>query len=163
MFHSLRNYSNRSREDCDRIAKEEFAENDRFAKEVVFSWIKQVGGKVINEDEAYYSHDFIAEIGGKEQKVEVERKKSGWAQDEFPWSTHDVPYRKSTSCADVFFQVNQRGTAMMKCPMSVVKSSPVIRKNTKYGTVNEPFYAVPISNVRYYYLTDGVWYEDDDA
>jgi hypothetical protein len=161
MFHSLRNYSNRSREDCDRIAKEEFAENDMFAKEVVFSWIKQVGGKVINEDEAYYSHDFIAEIGGKEQKVEVERKK-GWRHHTFPFSTLSVPHRKHTSRADLFFEVNYGGTAMAMCPMSVIQSSPVIRKNTKYGTINEPFYDVPISKFRFYYLEDGVWMEDVD-
>ena len=155
------NHSNRSSAECYRIAKKEFDENDRLAKDIVFSWIRQVGGKILNEDEAYFSHDFIAEIGGKEQKVEVERKKSGWAEDAFKWPTHDVPYRKSTSCADLFFQVNQRGTAMMMCPMSVVKSSPVKRKNT-YLTNNEMFYAIPVSNVRYYFLEDGVWYEESD-
>lgn len=152
-------HSNKTPAECNRIATKEFDENDRLAKDVVFSWIRQVGGKIINEDEAYYSHDFIAEIGGKVQKVEVERKKSGWPEDMFRWPTHDVPYRKSTSCADLFFQINQRGTAMMMCPMSVVKSSPVKRKNT-YLTVDEPFYAVPVSNVTYYYLEDAVWYED---
>ena len=160
MYKVLLAHSNKTPAECSRIAKQEFAENDRFAKDTVFSWIRQVGGKILNEDEAYYSHDFIAEIGGKVVKVEVERKKSGWSEDLFTWDTHDVPYRKTTSNADLFFQINQRGTAMMMCPMSEVKASPVKRKNTKYGTVNEPFFAVPVSKVRYYYLEDSVWYED---
>ena len=160
MLKSMLQYSDKPFGECNRIAQQEFTESDQFAKDTVYSWIRQVGGKVLNTDEAYYSHDFIAELNGKIVKVEVERKKSGWAEDEFKWSTHDVPYRKSTSCANLFFQINQRGTAMMMCPMSVVKSSPIKRKNT-YLTKNEPFYAVPTSNVRYYFLEDGVWYEDE--
>lgn len=146
---------------ANRIAHKEFDECDGFAKDVVYSWIRQIGGKIVNEDEAYYSHDFIAEIGGKVVKVEVERKKS-WKFHSFPFSTLSVAHRKHTSKADLFFEVNDGGTAIAMCPMSVVKSSPVIRKNTRYGTINEQFFDVPISMFRFFYLEQGVWMEDVD-
>ena len=141
------------------FSKNLFDAHDKFAKDVVKSLLEQTGTLVVDETEAYGSHDFIVSRNGKETKIEVERK-MGWKQDAFPFSTHDIPHRKKTSKADLFFQVNARGTAVMMCPMSDVLSSPVVHKNTCFGTINEPFFAVPISKVRYYFLEDGVWYEE---
>lgn len=142
------------------FSKELFDRHDKFAKEVVQSLMKALGYEITDEAEAYGSHDFIVSKGNKEFKVEVEQK-MGWKQDEFPYTTHDVPCRKRTSKADLFFQINARGTAVMMCPMRTVISSPVVHKNTCLGTVNEPFFAVPVSQVRYYYVEDGQWFEDE--
>lgn len=143
------------------FSKELYDKHDEYTKTVVHSLVKQAGFEVTDTTEAYGSHDFVMSKNGKPYKVEVEQK-MGWIHDLFPYSTHDVSHRKHTSQADYFFQVNARGTAVAMCPMVSVLSSPVIHKNTKYGTVNEPFYRVPTSKMRYFYLTDGVWYEEFD-
>jgi hypothetical protein len=142
-----------------------FDRYDGFGKQVAKSFLTETGHRTINENEAYGSHDFIVEKNAVEKKVEVEVV-NGWKHDMFPFSAHHVSYRKRTSKADVFIQVNARGTAIAVCDMSVVLNSPVIRKDCRLPdgrtTKNEPFFAVPISQMRYYYCTDGVWYEDDD-
>ena len=142
------------------FSKELFDRHDQFAKQVVQSLLKAQGHVITDETEAYGSHDFIVSKGNKEFKVEVEQK-MGWKQYVFPFPTHDVSCRKRTSKADYFFQVNARGTAVMMCPMSTVISSPVVYKNTRLGTMNEPFFAVPTDEVRYYYVEDGQWFEDE--
>jgi hypothetical protein len=142
------------------FSRELFDKHDDFAKVVVHSLVKQIGYEVTDITEAYGSHDFVMEREEKPYKVEVEQK-MGWKTDLFPYSTLSVSHRKHTSKADLFFEVNSRGTAVAMCPMSVVLSSPVIRKNTRFGTVNEPFYDVPISKMRFFYLEDGVWMEDE--
>ena len=143
------------------FSKELYAKHDGPAKVVTKSLLKQMGYEIVDETEAYGSHDFIVSRNGKETRVEVEQKTS-WTHDMFPYSTLSVSYRKHTSRADLLFEVNAKGTAVAMCPMSVVLSSQVIRKNTCLGTVNEPFYDVPISMMRFFYLTDGVWYEEED-
>lgn len=145
------------------FSRDMFEAYDEPAKIIAKSYLQQIGYTIVDETEAYSSHDFIVEKDGIQKKVEVEMKCS-WKYDVFPYSTHDVSYRKNTSNADLFIQTNARGTAIAVCNMSVVLNSPVVRKNCKLSdgrmTYNEPFFAVPISNVRYYYLTDGLWYED---
>jgi hypothetical protein len=142
-----------------RFCRTRFNKHDPVAKEVVKSLMEQMGYIIVNEDECYSSHDFVAEKNSTFYKVEVEQK-MGWKYDEFPYSTLSVSHRKHTSRADLFFEVNARGTAVMSCPMSVVLSSPVIRKNTCLGTIAEPFFDVPISTMRFFYFTDGVWTEE---
>ena len=140
-----------------------FNDYDDFAKQVAKSFLRQAGHTIINEDEAYGSHDFIAEKDGIPKRVEVEVK-NAWKEDYFPYQTHDVSCRKNTSKADLFIQVNKRGTTIAVCDMSVVLSSPIYKKNCVLPdgriTENEPFYAVPISKMRYYYFEDGEWYEN---
>lgn len=142
------------------FTKQLFDTHDKYAKDVVQSLMKAMGYTITDETEAYGSHDYIVAKDGKESKVEVEQK-MGWKFDAFPFSTHDVSCRKRTSKADLFFQVNARGTALMMCPMSMVISSPVVCKNTRLGTLNEPFFAVPTDKVRYFFIEDGKWYEDE--
>lgn len=140
-----------------------FKEYDELAKEAGKSFLRQAGYTLVNEDEAYGSHDFIVEKDGIPKKVEVEVK-NAWKEDLFPYQTHDVSCRKNTSKADIFIQVNARGTAIAMCDMSVVLGSPVYMKNCQMPdgrtTKNEPFYAVPISKMRYCYFEDNCWYED---
>lgn len=142
------------------FSKELFDTHDQYAKNVTQSLLKAMKYTITDETEAYGSHDYIVSKDGTEFKVEVEQK-MGWKYDDFPFSTHDVSCRKRTSKADLFFQVNARGTAVMMCPMSMVISSPVVRKNTKFGTLNEPFFAVPTDTVRYFFIEDGKWFEDE--
>ena len=134
--------------------------HDPPAKKTVQSLLNQMGYKVINEDEAYGSHDFIVEKNGNEYKVEVEQKMA-WKNLAFPYSTLDVSHRKHTSKADLFFEVSSNCRAVAGCPMETVLRSPVIRKNTCLGTVNEPFFSVPIEKFKIYFIEDNVWYEED--
>lgn len=133
---------------------------DNPAKQIGKSLLTQMGYTVINEDEGYGSHDFIVEKEGKPYKVEVEQK-TAWIHQQFPFDSHRVSHRKKTSCADIFLQVSKNGNYVAMCPMSVVHSSPVVRVNTSFGTVNEPFFDVPASAMRYFDLEDSVWYETD--
>jgi hypothetical protein len=135
-----------------------FAKHDGVAKEVVKSLLTQMGYTVINEDEAYSSHDFIVAKEGVESKVEVEQK-TAWKYEMFPFATHNVSYRKVKSNADLFFQISANEKYVAMCPMSVVKASPIKRINTCLGTSNEPFFDVPCSAMRYFSFEDGVWYE----
>jgi len=141
------------------FSKELFNKHDDVAKLVVSSLVKQQGYSIVDTTEAYGSHDFIMEKNGVLYKVEVEQK-TGWTTKRFPFTTLSVSHRKCTSRADVFFEVNATGTAVLMCPMAVVLSSPVIRKNTKLGTIQEPFYDVPLFLLRSFDVEDGVWFED---
>lgn len=134
--------------------------HDNPAKQVGKSLLTQMGYTVINEDEGYGSHDFIVEKDGKQFKVEVEQK-NAWVYRKFGFNTHRVSHRKVTSKADIFLQISKNGNYVAMCPMSVVKSSRVVRTNTYLGTVNEPFFDVPASAMKYYDLEDNVWYETD--
>jgi Holliday junction resolvase-like predicted endonuclease len=147
------------------FTREFFNAYDEPAKVIAKSYLRQAGYTVVDETEAYGSHDFIVERDGIRKKVEVEMK-LGWKGDVFQYSTHDVSCRKKTSNADLFIQTNARGTAIAVCDMSVVLCSPVVLKNCRLSdgrmTFNEPFFAVPISQVRYYFYQDNSWYEEDD-
>lgn len=133
--------------------------HDPPAKEAVKSLLAQMGYTIVNEDEAYGSHDFIVARNGMEKKVEVEQK-TAWKFLHFPFKTHDVSCRKKTSNADMFFQVNANCSAVAYCPMSVVKNAPVYRKDTCLGTRDEPFFAIPVAQMKYYYSEQDGWEED---
>jgi len=132
--------------------------HDGPAKEVVKSFLIQVGYAIVNEDEGYYSHDLIVAKDGVQKKIEVEQK-NAWRYEMFPFPSHRVSHRKITSKADLFFQISRNEKYMAMCPMSVVQSSPVVRTNTCLGSTNEPFFDVPCSAMRYFVFEDGVWYE----
>jgi hypothetical protein len=133
--------------------------HDPPARAAVKELLTQIGYAVVNEDEAYGSHDLIVSRNGAEKKVEVEQK-MGWKTLHFPFKTHDVSCRKKTSNADMFFQTNSNCSVIAYCPMSEVKAAEVYRKNTCLGSINEPFFAVPVAKMKYYYYEDGAWMED---
>jgi hypothetical protein len=141
------------------FSRELYNKHDGFAKTVAKSLLAEIGYKTINEDEAYGSHDFVVEKNGTPTKVEVEQK-NAWIYEQFPFDSHRVSYRKRTSCADLFLQISKNGCYVAMCPMSVVKTSPVITTNTCLGTRDEPFFDVPASAMKYYVLEDGIWYEN---
>lgn len=138
-----------------------FEKHDPPAKAVGKSLLGQLGYSVVDETEAYGSHDFIVERGGKQFKVEVEQK-MGWKFRRFPFGSHHVSHRKNKSCADIFIQISANEKYVAMCPMSVVKTSPVIRKDTCFGTMDESFFSVSPSNMQYYTWEDGAWYEETD-
>jgi len=149
---------------CKTFSRELYNRHDNVAKMIGKSLLTQLKYQVINEEEGYGSHDFIVSKNDEPFKVEVEQK-NAWINEIFPFTSHRVSYRKRTSQADIFIQVSKSGNYVAMCPMSVVLSSPVVRTNTSLGTVNEPFFDVPCSAMRYFVLEDGIWYEtyDDDV
>ena len=149
---------------CKTFSRELYNRHDNVAKMIGKSLLTQLKYQVINEEEGYGSHDFIVSKNDEPFKVEVEQK-NAWINEIFPFASHRVSYRKRTSQADIFIQVSKSGNYVAMCPMSVVLSSPIVRTNTSLGTVNEPFFDVPCSAMRYFVLEDGIWYEtyDDDV
>ena len=146
------------------FTRELYNRHDNVAKMIGKSLLSQMKYQVINEEEGYGSHDFIVSKNDEPFKVEVEQK-NAWINENFPFTSHRVSYRKRTSQADIFIQVSKSGNYVAMCPMSVVHASPIVRTNTSLGTVNEPFFDVPCSAMRYFVLEDGIWYEtyDDDV
>jgi hypothetical protein len=134
---------------------------DAPAKEAGKSLLTQLGYVVVDEREGYGSHDFIVAKNGKEFKVEAEQK-NGWEFRQFPFKTHRVSHRKHTSQSDIFLQVSKNGKYIAMCPMAVVLSSPVVLRDTCFGTKDEPFFDVPISAMKYYDYDGGSWYEETD-
>lgn len=134
--------------------------HDPFAKEVCADLLRQMGYGVVFDPEAYGSHDFLATLRDKEFKVEVEQK-NGWEFRQFPFRTHRVSHRKHTSQADLFLQVSKNGKYVAMCPMSVVHKSPVVLRDTCFGTKDEPFFDVPTSAMKYYEHDEGTWWEMD--
>jgi hypothetical protein len=142
------------------FTRERFNRYDPPAKEASKSLLTQMGYVVVDEREAYGSHDFIVELNGKQFKIEAEQK-NGWEFRQFPFRTHRVSHRKHTSQSDLFMQVSKNGKYIAVCPMSVVLASPVVLRDTCFGTKDEPFFDVPTSAMKYYEYDAGVWYEEE--
>jgi hypothetical protein len=142
------------------FSRDRFNKYDPYAKEVASELLTQMGYKVVFDAEAYGSHDFLATLGDKEFKVEVEQK-NGWEFRQFPFRTHRVSHRKHTSRADLFLQVSKNGKYVAMCPMKSVLTSPVVLRDTCFGTKDEPFFDVPTSAMTYYDYEGGTWYESD--
>jgi hypothetical protein len=141
--------------------KSRFQKYDPYAKEVAKDLLTQLGYEVVFDPEAYGSHDFLATKNGRQLKVEVEVK-TCWEFRQFPYRTHRVSHRKHTSQADLFLQVSKNGKYIAMCPMSSVLSSPVVLRDTCFGTKDEPFFDVAISAMKYYDYEDGTWYHEVD-
>ena len=134
---------------------------DSPAKEAAKSLLTQLGYVVVDEREGYGSHDFIVERKGQQYKVEAEVK-NGWEFRQFPFRTHRVSHRKHTSQSDIFVQVSKNGKYAAVCPMAVVLGSPVVLRDTCFGTKDEPFFDVSTTEMKYYDCDGGVWYEEVD-
>jgi hypothetical protein len=143
------------------FTRDRYNRYDTPAKEASKSLLTQMGYEVVDEREGYGSHDFIVAKGGKEFKVEAEMK-TCWEFRQFPYRTHRVSHRKHTSRADLFLQVSKNGKYIALCPMSAVLGSPVVLRDTCFGTKDEPFFDVATSAMKYYECDGGVWYEEVD-
>ena len=142
-----------------RFNKALYEKHDQVGKETALSLLQQIGYVLENDVEAYKRYDFIVSLSSKPFKIEVEQK-NGWTGIDFPFQTHDVPFRKHSSQANIFIQINSDATALALCPMKDVKASEVITKNTIY-TNNEKFFAIPKEKMKYYFKKQDGWYEYD--
>lgn len=132
-----------------------YDENNKKGIQIANDFLTSQGYKFVNDIEAYKSHDFIVQKDNKTYKVEVEISKI-WNTIRFPFKSMTVPYRKKDSQADLFIQTNVFGNSLHMCPMTVVKASPVIRKDTRY-TKNEPFFNVSLNSLQHFILEDDSW------
>jgi hypothetical protein len=140
------------------FTRERYTKYDSPAKEASKSLLVAMGYVVVDEREGYGSHDFIVEHKGRRIKVEAEQK-NGWDFRQFPFATHRVSHRKHTSQSELFLQVSKNGKYIAMCPMKVVHASPVVLRDTCFGTKDEPFFDVPTSAMTYYEYDEGTWYE----
>lgn len=143
------------------FTRDRYNRYDSPAKEAAKSLLTQMGYEVVDEREGYGSHDFIVAKDGKEFKIEAEMK-TCWEFRQFPYRTHRVSHRKHTSRSDLFLQVSKNGKYIALCPMSAVLGSPVVLRDTCFGTKDEPFFDVATSTMKYYEYDGGVWYEEVD-
>lgn len=132
-----------------------YNENNQKGIHIATHFLTQQGYEFVNDIESYRSHDFIVKKDNKFYKVEVEVSNI-WKNTSFPFRSMTVPYRKQHSQADLFIQTNMFGNYLNFCPMSVVKGSGIIRKDTRY-TTNEPFFNVSLNNIQQFILQDGSW------
>lgn len=142
--------------------KKLYDECDNFGKLVAKRFMKQDGYELIDETEAYRSHDLIFAKNGVETKVEVEMNRR-WHGRHYPYFTITVPFRKRFSKADLYIMIANNGEALLTVPMKDVLRADTIVKDTCF-TTQERFFSLPINSVKFYYLQDGYYYpiEDED-
>jgi Holliday junction resolvase-like predicted endonuclease len=140
-----------------KFSQSDYDKYDEVGKATAQDFLKSQGYTIPqNQREAYKSHDFIARKDGKDIKVEVEVCPA-WIH-EFPYKIRSVPCRKIDSNAELYIVVNSRGDAVMYCSMTVVKSSPKIRKDTTRSQ-DELFFNVPCSSFRFFSKNSFLWNE----
>ena len=135
-----------------KFSRELYNQYNDFGIKTATSFLTSQGYRFVNAIEGYKSHDFIVEKDGKQYKIEVEVSRI-WKKQPFPFKTMTVPYRKKDSQAHFFVQTNVFGNYLNFCPMSVVKGSEIIVKDTCY-TTNEKFFSVPLSNIEQFIFRD---------
>lgn len=116
------------------------------AKLLVIKWLDLEGYTAhVNPDD--YGIDLLAthKESKKEIGVEVEVKHN-WVGDKFPFSNVHIPYRKLkfANSGTFFAMLNSDRTSILTVRGSVVASSPVVIKDTKY-TNTEKFFEVDIN------------------
>jgi len=133
-----------------------YEECDNFGKAVAKRFMKQDGFELIDDTEAYRSHDLIFKKDGQPVKIEVEINRR-WQKRYYPYSTVTVPYRKRHSKADLYIMIAKNGEALLTIPMKDVLRADTIVKDTCF-TSQERFFSFPIDRVKFYYLQDGYYY-----
>ena len=133
-----------------------YEECDTFGKAVSKRFMKQEGFELLDDTEAYKSHDLIFVKNEIPTKVEVEINRR-WNSRYYPYETLTVPYRKRYSKADLYIMISKNGEALLTIPMKDVLRADTIVKDTCF-TTQERFFSLPISAVRFYYLQDGYYY-----
>ena len=148
-----------------KFSKNLYDECDAFGKTVAKKFMIQEGYELLDDTEAYRSHDLIFTKDNIPAKVEVEVKRV-WSGRYFPYNTFTVPYRKRYSQADLYIMISKNGEALLVIPMKDVLRAETIVKDTCF-TVGERFFSIPTSKARFYYLQDGYYYpietEDEDV
>lgn len=140
-----------------------YDECDSFGKIVAKKFMTQEDYELLDDTEAYKSHDLIFIKNDIPIKIEVEMNLR-WYTKRYPYSTITVPYRKRYSKADLYIMISKNGEALLTIPMSKILSADTIVKDTRY-TTQERFFSLPISDAKFYYLQDSYYYpletEDD--
>lgn len=138
-----------------KFSQDRYNQFNDFGIKTATSFLESQGYRFINATESYKSHDFIVEKDGKNYKIEVEVSRI-WKQQPFPFKNMTVPYRKKDSQAHFFIQTNVFGNYLNFCPMSIVKSSDIIMKDTCY-TTNEKFFNVSLSKLEQFIFQNDAW------
>lgn len=138
-----------------RFSQSLYDQNDKFGKTTALKFLEEQGYELVDDSEAYRSHDFIVKKDNKLYKIEVEVSRI-WKDTPFPFRTMTVPHRKQHSQADFFVQTNVLGNYLNFCPMSHVLGANVIMKDTCY-TTNEKFFSVPLSNLQQFIYQNSSW------
>ena len=132
-----------------------YDENNQKGIKIANNFLTQQGYTFVNDIESYKSHDFIVKKDNKLYKIEVEVSRI-WKDQRFPFRSMTVPYRKKDSQADLFIQTNVFGNYLNLCPMTTVKTSDIITKDTCF-TTNEKFFNVSLSNIQQFIFHDNTW------
>jgi hypothetical protein len=140
--------------------RELYEKYDALGKSTVKHFMKQLGYKLLSEEEAYKSHDLIFEKDGDEIKVEIQVCRS-WETLQFPYATLNMPLRKKSTTSDIFITVNRNGSALLTIPMEKILASPIITKDTCF-TRGEKFFNTPQSLARQFFNSDGEWLNLED-
>lgn len=140
-----------------------YEECDTFGKAVAKRFMKQEDYELVDDTEAYRSHDLIFMKDGQPVKIEVEINRR-WTSRYYPYATVTVPYRKRYSQADLYIMISKNGEGLLTIPMKEVLRADTIVKDTCF-TKGERFFSFPQSKARFYFLRDSVYYpiEDEDA
>jgi hypothetical protein len=127
-----------------------YKDNDG-AKLLVIKWLQGKGYNAkVNPDD--YGIDLLAEHKYSERKIEVEVEvKHNWVGQRFPFPNVHIPFRKVKFAKknSVFAMLNSDRTAVLVVRGSVVFSSPVVSKKTKY-TETERFFEIDLSECHIY-------------
>lgn len=142
--------------------RELYLQCDTFGKTVGKRFMTQEGYELVDDTEAYRSHDLIFTKDDIPVKIEVEINRR-WTTRYYPYPTVTVPYRKRYSKADLYIMISKNGSGLLTIPMKDVLRSEIIIKDTCF-TKGESFFSFPQSKARFYYLQDSVYYpiEDED-
>lgn len=140
-------------------------ENDGIAKKTAVEFLESTGKFKLTvpldeQKEQYKKRDFLIVNIKKNKNIacEAERKKVWKKEGEWEgWDTIDIPHRKNKSEADIFIMTNAACNTIAITKMKTIHGSPVKKKDTIYSK-NEPFFAVPIEDFKFYTRQDsGEW------
>lgn len=140
-------------------------ENDGIAKRTAVEFLESTGKYKLEipldeQKEQYKKRDFLIVNIKRKRNIacEAERKKvwkkvGTWEG----WDTIDIPHRKNKSEADIFIMTNEACNTIAITKMKTIHESPIKKKDTIYSR-NEPFFAVPIANFKFYTRVEsGEW------
>jgi hypothetical protein len=127
------------------FSKTLYKDNDG-AKLLIIKWLEGEGYNAkVNPDD--YGIDLLAEHKKSKKKIEVEVEvKHNWVGERFPFFNVHIPYRKAKFAKknSFFTMLNSDRTAILVVRGSVVSSSPIVSKKTKY-TETEKFFEIDLS------------------
>ena len=146
---------------------------DQSTKEIAVNFLESTGlfkleTSLQSQPERFKAQDFYIRYlpTNLNLNVEVERK-TVWIREKkwqyAPRGIH-VPYRKKDSQSNLFIMLNRSGKSLLYTDMNIIKSSPVIEKDTinritGTRTKTEKFFELSLDHpdVNFYSYNDGKW------